>query len=83
VDQLDRLGNELWGQERTADAIEILKLNVEAFPERASAHSSLAEAYMEAGDKEQAIRSFAKVLELDPLNRSAVEKLNQLINWWD
>lgn len=79
VVQLDRLGKELLGQKQTADAIEIFKLNVEAFPERAYPYNSLASAYMEAGDKEQAIKSFAKVLELNPLNRNAVEKLNELI----
>ena len=79
VDQLNRLGTELLAQKRTADAIEIFKLNVEAYPMDASVHNSLANAYREAGETDLAIKSYAKVLELDPSNRNALEKLNEVI----
>jgi len=77
--QLNRLGYELLGDERTADAIEILTLNVEAFPDSGNAHDSLAEAYLKAGQTAQAIKHYARALELDPTNRNAVEKLNELV----
>ena len=77
--QINRLGYELLREKRPADAVEILKLNVEAFPESGNAHDSLAEAYAEAGLKELAITHYAKALELDPTNRNAVEKLNELV----
>lgn len=77
--QINRLGYELIGEKRAADAVEILKLNVEAFPESGNAHDSLAEAYVEAGEKELAIKHYAKALELDPTNRNAVEKLAELV----
>ncbi len=77
--QLNRLGYELVGEQRPADAVAILELNVEAFPESGNAHDSLAEAYMAAGQKELAVKHYAKALELDPTNRNAVEKLNELV----
>ena len=79
VDQLNSLGTELLSQKRTADAIEIFKLNVEAYPMDANVHNSLANAYREAGERDLAIKSYAKVLELDPSNRNALEKLNEVI----
>jgi len=77
--QLNRLGYELLGEKRPADAVEIFKLNVETFAESGNAHDSLAEAYMESGQNELAIKHYEKALELDPTNRNAVEKLNELV----
>ncbi len=76
--QLNTLGYELLQQKRTADAIEVFKLNVEAFPESGNGYDSLAEAYMKAGEKDLAIKSYAKSLELDPRNRNAVDQLATL-----
>ncbi len=76
--QLDRLGSELLEANRTTEAIEIFKLNVETFPASANTHDSLAEAYTKAGMKELAVRSYAKALDLNPSNRRVVEKLNEL-----
>jgi cytochrome c-type biogenesis protein CcmH/NrfG len=39
---------------------------------------SLGEAYAAAGDREQAIASFAKAVELEPRNRHAAEQLEGL-----
>jgi CubicO group peptidase (beta-lactamase class C family) len=77
--QLNRLGYELLREKRTTDAIEIFKLNAEAFPSSANVHDSLAEAYAEAGMKDLAIKSYAKALELDPGNRNTITKLNDLV----
>ena len=62
----------------TAEAIELFKLNVIAYPESANTYDSLGEAYMVNGDKELAIRNYQKSLELNPDNQNAVEKLKQL-----
>ncbi len=77
--QLNRLGYELLREKRTTDAIEIFKLNAEAFASSANVHDSLAEAYAEAGMKDLAIKSYAKALELDPGNRNTITKLNDLV----
>jgi CubicO group peptidase (beta-lactamase class C family) len=77
--QLNRLGNELLAQKRAKDAVEIFKLNVEAFPNNANVLNGLANAYREAGEKDMAIKTYASVLQLDPSNRNAIEKLNELV----
>lgn len=61
------------------DAIEIFKLNVKAHPEDANAYDSLAEAYAKSGERELAIKNYAKSLELNPQNTNAIKKLNELI----
>ncbi|MCL4811912.1 MAG: serine hydrolase [Vicinamibacteraceae bacterium] len=72
---LNELGYELMRGGRLDDAIEILKLNVEAFPGQSNPYDSLGEAYMKAGQNELAIKNYAKSLELNPANRHAVEQL--------
>ena len=62
-----------------AEAIEILKLNVDAYPASANVYDSLAEAYMEAGEKVLAVKNYARSVELNPDNRNAIDKLNVLV----
>ncbi len=76
--QLNHLGYELLQQKRTDDAIEVFKLNVEAFPESGNCYDSLAEAYLQAGQKDLAIKNYGKALELNPNNRHAVDQLATL-----
>jgi imidazolonepropionase-like amidohydrolase len=76
--ELCGLGYDLWKAERIKDAIEIFRLNVVAYPRSSDAYYCLGEAYMEDGDKENAIVSFRKSLELDPQNKYAAEMLKKL-----
>jgi tetratricopeptide (TPR) repeat protein len=76
--QLNTLGYRLLGLGRAPEAIEIFKLNVEAYPRSANAHDSLGEAYMTRGDRAEAIRSYRRSLELDPQNTNAAEMLRKL-----
>jgi CubicO group peptidase (beta-lactamase class C family) len=77
--ELNQLGYALLGEGRSDDAIKVFQLNVEIYPEYANGYDSLAEAYSAKGDKQQAIRNYAKSLALDPSNANALEKLNKLI----
>jgi len=78
--ELNNLGYFLLeNKKKTKDAIEIFKLNLKSYPEYANGYDSLAEAYMISGNKNLAIKNYAKSLELDPNNTNAIEKLNQLI----
>jgi CubicO group peptidase (beta-lactamase class C family) len=61
-----------------ADAVKLLKANVEFFPQDANAHDSLGEAYMKAGKKKEAIASYKQSLKLDPKNTHAAKMLEQL-----
>lgn len=75
---LNSFGYELLAERRLADAIEIFKLNVEFFPESFNVYDSLAEAYMNNGDTELAVRNYRRSLELNPANENARAKLEQL-----
>lgn len=75
---VNSLGYELMVAGRLDQAIEVFKLNVAAFPQSANVWDSLGEAYRTRGDREAAIRSYQKALELNPDQRSAVEALRIL-----
>ena len=66
--RLNELGLKLIDQNRVKDAIEIFKLNVEAFPQAWNPWDSLGYGYMCDGQKESAILNFRKSVELNPGN---------------
>jgi tetratricopeptide (TPR) repeat protein len=68
---LNMVGYGLLQLGRTADAIEIFKLNVEMFPEHGNPPDSLGEAYLAAGEKALALASYKRALALDPRNEGA------------
>jgi hypothetical protein len=76
--QLNMLGYQLLQYGKTKDAIEILKLNAEEYPQSADAFQALAEAYRFSGDNENAIESYKKSLELNPDNEEVRERLQQI-----
>lgn len=76
--ELNTLGYDLLKVKRVKEAIEVFKLNVEAYPDRFNTYDSLGEAYMMAGEKELAIVNYKKALELNPKSTNAMEKLKQL-----
>jgi hypothetical protein len=77
-DQLNSLGYQLINQKNLKDAIRILQVNVEAYPQSSNVYDSLGEAYMDDGDKAQAIANYRRSLELDSRNRNAVSMLKKL-----
>jgi len=62
------------------EAIEIFKLNTEVYPESAITWNSLGDGYYFKGDKENAINSYKKALEIDPNYKNALNRLKQLEN---
>jgi len=68
----------LMGEERFTDAAEILKLNVEIFPQSANAYDSYAEALMNCGDMKNAKINYERSLELNPDNSNAKAMLERL-----
>ena len=76
--ELNGLGYSLLRQKRPREAIEVLKLNVEAYPQSANAYDSLAEAYMLNGDTALAVQNYEKSLALDPANTNAAMMLKKL-----
>jgi len=76
--ELNSLGYYLLRSQRVKEAIEIFKLNVEAFPQSSNVYDSLGEAYMTNGDKELAIKNYQKSVELNPQNTGGIEALKKL-----
>lgn len=75
---LNAFGYYLMGRDKIDDAIAVLKLNVEEYPQSGNVYDSLGEAYAKAGNTESAIESYKKSLELDPGNDNARQKLTEL-----
>jgi ketosteroid isomerase-like protein len=76
--QLNTLGYRLLSMKKIHEAIEIFKLNVQAYPQSANVYDSLGEAYMTNGDKELAIRNYQGAVKLNPQNTNAIEMLKRL-----
>jgi len=75
---LNKLGYRLLGEKKLDEAIKVLALNVVEYPQDANTYDSLGEAYMDAGQKELAIRNYEQSLELNPANDNAVKRLATL-----
>lgn len=76
--QMNALGYSLLQKKQVNEAIEVFKLNVEAYPQSANAYDSLGEGYLLRGDKEKAIENYQKALDLDPKSENAKEVLKKL-----
>lgn len=76
---LNKQGYIYLNEGRFDEALMVFKLNVDAFPQSWNVYDSYAEALMKNGDKDEAIKSYQKSLELNPDNEGAkqmIEKLN-------
>jgi tetratricopeptide (TPR) repeat protein len=75
---LHRLGYALIGEKKLDQAILVLKLNVEAYPDSFKTWDDLGNAYMIRGDRNLAIQNFEKSLELNRKNARARIQLAKL-----
>jgi hypothetical protein len=76
--ELNSLGYRLIRANQFQQAIRIFQLNIESYPQSSNAYDSLAEAYMDAGNKPLAIDNYQKSLQLNPKNHNAVVMLQKL-----
>ena len=79
-EQLNALGYRLIRAKKFSEGIRIFQLNVENFPRSSNAYDSLAEGYLRAGDKAQAIANYERALRLNPKNLNSkvmLQKLNR------
>jgi tetratricopeptide (TPR) repeat protein len=77
-DELNSLGYQFIQANKFKQAIRIFQLNVEAYPRSGNTYDSLAEAYMDDGNKSLAIANYQRSLQLNPHNSSAVTMLQKL-----
>lgn len=76
--EVNALGYQVMAAGQLPAAIEIFKLNAEAYPNSWNVYDSLGEAYMNFGNKELAIESYEKSLQINPGNTNAVAMLEKL-----
>ncbi len=62
----------------SSQGINVFLLATKLYPNSANLYDSLAEGYLFIGDREKAIESFEKSLELNPQNQNAINRLEQL-----
>lgn len=71
-------GYQLLQAGKKKEAIEVFKINVEAFPKSGNVYDSLGEAYLADGDKKLAFTNYSKSVELDPSNENGKKVLEEL-----
>jgi CubicO group peptidase (beta-lactamase class C family) len=76
--QVNRIGYMLLETKRHGDAVALFRFNTARFPDSFNAWDSLGEAWAANGDREQAIVSYRRSLELNAGNTNAVEMLRKL-----
>jgi len=75
---LNSLGYRLLQAGKTADAVEVFRINVSLHPDSGNAYDSLGEAYAAAGSRAAALEAYRKAAALDPSNGNAAEMVRQL-----
>ena len=75
---VNALGYRLMGSGQLASATVVFELNVAANPNSFNVYDSLAEAYMNAGDKDRAVEFYRKSLELNAGNSNATAMIEKM-----
>jgi CubicO group peptidase (beta-lactamase class C family) len=75
---LNTFGYDFLGSDKVDQALEIFRLNVEAYPKSWNVYDSLGEAYLKAGKKDLAILNYEKSVELNPKNVNGAAILKKL-----
>ena len=65
-------------EHRVDDAVRIMALNADTFPDDANAYDSLGEAYAAKGDRAKALANYRKALQMNPANDNAKEWIARL-----
>jgi len=75
---LNEVGRSLGRSGRSAEAIAMLELNAEQYPQDVTTAVALGQLHAQAGEREKAIASFERALQLQPNNRQARQALQRL-----
>jgi tetratricopeptide (TPR) repeat protein len=77
-ESLSEIAGKLGEQGKTTDAIALLKLNQQYYPNSANIDFAMAELYRTSGNRDQAIAEYRVVLEKRPNDRRAAQRLKQM-----
>lgn len=75
---LNEVGRSLGRSGRSAEAIAMLELNAEQYPQDVTTAVALGQLHAQAGEREKAIANFERALQLQPNNRQARQALQRL-----
>lgn len=75
---LNAIAYGLYEEEKLEEAIEVLKLNAQLYPEVWSIYNDLGQIYAELGDKHLAIKNYERSLQLNPRNEDGSKALAEL-----
>lgn len=76
--EMNQIGYKLMGSDKIEEALQVFKLNVEAFPKSSNVYDSYGEAFMKLGKNDQAIENYKKSIELNPGNQGGIDMLKKL-----
>ena len=76
--EMNNVGYQLLQSDKIDEALAVFKLNVDAFPKSSNVYDSYAEAFMENGNKELAIKNYRKSVEINPNNQNGIDYLKKL-----
>jgi tetratricopeptide (TPR) repeat protein len=76
--EMNSVGYQLLQSDKLDEALAVFKLNVDAFPKSFNVYDSYAEAFMEKGNKELAIKNYRKSVEMNPNNQNGIDYLKKL-----
>jgi dienelactone hydrolase len=77
--ETNQLGYQLLQDGNAKDAVEVFKLNVDAYPSSANTYDSLSDGYLALGNREEALRYAEKTLEMIPKDTEASDDLKKLL----
>jgi tetratricopeptide (TPR) repeat protein len=77
--ETNQLGYQLLQDGNAKDAVEVFKMNVEAYPTSANTYDSLSDGYLALGNREEALRYAEKTLEMLPKDTEATEDVKKLL----
>ena len=77
-EEVNRLGYQYLQGKKLKEAIEVFKLNVEAFPGSWNVYDSLGEAYLSDGQTALAIANYEKSVQLNPRNTAGADVVKRL-----
>ena len=77
---INLFGYNLMAQEKNDDALKVLKLNTELFPNSSNVFDSYGECLLKIGKKDDAIKAYRKSLKMNPKNKNAEKVLSEIEN---